>query len=251
MDCTVATSDAPPVVLGTMPLAWVQAMGPGLLRPGRLLRFAIKEVGRGRARVGRQRLLRVCVHAPPAPAGRPVCVRSCSLPCRTPGTQQAHHRAPPLPPRAGRHPVCARRPPRGRRAGVRGQWQCPAGPGRCVQQGGAPCAIHHGGWRIAMHCLGTRAACAGVARGARPHVLAAAHCSAVAGMWSGAARGVALQSRAAARRCRAHNGDRAALRARRSCSSTSREPGLSRCSTCWLAQRAGGGEAGCAALHTL
>ncbi len=50
-DATVATCDEPPVVLGTMPAAWVQAMGPKLLRPGRLLRFTLRQV-------------RACVRAP-------------------------------------------------------------------------------------------------------------------------------------------------------------------------------------------
>jgi hypothetical protein len=45
MDSTVSTSDAPPVVMGVMPQDWVQAMGPKLLRPGRLLKFSVREVG--------------------------------------------------------------------------------------------------------------------------------------------------------------------------------------------------------------
>jgi len=44
MDSTVSTSDMPPVVLGVMPQSWVQAMGPKLLRPGRLLKFSVREV---------------------------------------------------------------------------------------------------------------------------------------------------------------------------------------------------------------
>ncbi|KAF5836310.1 hypothetical protein DUNSADRAFT_6140 [Dunaliella salina] len=43
MDSTVSTSDVPPVVLGVMPQQWVQAMGPKLLRPGRLLKFSVRE----------------------------------------------------------------------------------------------------------------------------------------------------------------------------------------------------------------
>ncbi|GFH15530.1 snurportin-1, partial [Haematococcus lacustris] len=44
MDCSVATSDDPPVVLGQMPVAWVEAMGPKVLRPGRLLKFVVQEI---------------------------------------------------------------------------------------------------------------------------------------------------------------------------------------------------------------
>ncbi|KAK9808700.1 hypothetical protein WJX72_002173 [[Myrmecia] bisecta] len=44
MDRTVATSDDPPVVLGRMPDAFVQSLGDKL-RPGRLLRFSIREEG--------------------------------------------------------------------------------------------------------------------------------------------------------------------------------------------------------------
>ena len=40
-DATVATADEPPVTLGRMPPDWVAAMGPKLLRPGRLLRFSL------------------------------------------------------------------------------------------------------------------------------------------------------------------------------------------------------------------
>lgn len=40
MDGTVAAADDPPAVLGRMPPAFVQQMGPRL-RPGRLLRFRI------------------------------------------------------------------------------------------------------------------------------------------------------------------------------------------------------------------
>jgi snurportin-1 len=40
-DGTVATADDPPVALGRMPPEWVAAMGPKLLRPGRLLRFGL------------------------------------------------------------------------------------------------------------------------------------------------------------------------------------------------------------------
>ncbi|GFH28305.1 uncharacterized protein HaLaN_26779, partial [Haematococcus lacustris] len=61
MDCSVATSDDPPVVLGQMPVAWVEAMGPKVLRPGRLLKFVVQEpcgadlkyVGPGNQRRGR------------------------------------------------------------------------------------------------------------------------------------------------------------------------------------------------------
>ena len=44
MDCSVATCDNPPVVLGHMPASWVQAMG-SRLRPGQMLRFSLREVG--------------------------------------------------------------------------------------------------------------------------------------------------------------------------------------------------------------
>jgi snurportin-1 len=44
MDATVATSDDPPVVLGRMPPAFVQQLGPRL-RPGAMLRFALGDGG--------------------------------------------------------------------------------------------------------------------------------------------------------------------------------------------------------------
>lgn len=46
MDQTVATADDPPVVLGRMPDSFVAAVA-GKLRVGKLLRFSIRQVGKG------------------------------------------------------------------------------------------------------------------------------------------------------------------------------------------------------------
>lgn len=62
MDGTVATEDDPPVVLGQLPAGFIEQM-QSHLRPGRLLRFSIGDVRRGRGPGGRRQLR--CLFAQP------------------------------------------------------------------------------------------------------------------------------------------------------------------------------------------